>query len=84
MISAIETFEKNENYIFVRAIVEDMIQIYPATLHDPPEYGPAICEANAEISEDDVIPEDEDSLIDYLNGLDLDWKMLDNYDYHFD
>ena len=38
MISVIETIEKTENKVFVRAIVEDMIQVYPATLYDPPEY----------------------------------------------
>ena len=82
MISLIETFQKNENQIYVRAIVEDMIEIYPATQYDPPEYGPALCEARFELDEDELLPEGEDALLDYLDELDLDWKVLDNSDYN--
>lgn len=83
MISVIETFQQNENQIYVRGIVEDVIEIYPATLQDPPEYGPALCEASFELDEDEIIPEGEDALLDYLNELDLDWKILDNSNYNF-
>jgi hypothetical protein len=83
MISVIETFQKNENYIYVRAIVEDMIQIYPPTLYDPPEYGPALCEASFELNEGEVLPEGEDALIDYLDELDIEWKIVDNSDYNY-
>jgi hypothetical protein len=80
MISVIETFQQNENEIYVRGIVEDVIEIYPATLYDPPEYGPALCEASFELDEDEVIPKDEDALLDYLNELYLDWKIVDTSD----
>ena len=83
MISLIETFQKNENQIYVRAIVEDMIEIYPATQYDPPEYGPALCEASFELDEYELLPQGEDALIDYLNGLDLNWKIIDTSDYNF-
>jgi hypothetical protein len=83
MISVIETFQKNQNYIYVRAIVEDMIQIYPPTLYDPPEYGPALCEASFELNEGEVLPEGEDALIDYLDELDIEWKIVDNSDYNY-
>jgi hypothetical protein len=82
MISVIETFQQNENRIYVRGIVEDVIEIYPATLEDPPEYGPALCEASFELDEDEIIPEDEDALLDYLNELYLDWRIIDNSDYN--
>lgn len=82
MISVIETIEKTENKVFVRAIVEDMVQVYPATLYDPPEYGPAVCEASFELEENELLPNGEDTLIDYLNDLDLNWKIVDNSDYY--
>ena len=80
MISVIETFQQNENRIYVRGIVEDVIEIYPATLQDPPEYGPALCEASFDLDEDELLPSDEDALLDYLNELYLDWKIIDNSD----
>ena len=82
MISVIETFQQNENRIYVRGIVEDVIEIYPATLEDPPEYGPALCEASFELDEDEIVPEGEDALLDYLNELYLDWRIIDNSDYN--
>jgi hypothetical protein len=81
MISVIETIQKTENEVFVRAIVEDMIQTYSATLYDPPEYGPAVCEATFELDEGELLPNGEDALVDYLNQLDLDWQIIDNGDY---
>ena len=82
MISVIETFQQNENRIYVRGIVEDVIEIYPATQQDPPEYGPALCEASFELNEDEILPEDEDALLDYINELYLDWKIIDISDYN--
>ena len=82
MISVIETLEQNKNEVFVRAIVEDMIEIYPASLYDPPEYGPALCEASFELDENEIIPESEDALIEYLEKLDLEWIPVDNSDYN--
>ena len=82
MISVIETFQQKENRIYVRGIVEDVIEIYPATLQDPPEYGPALCEASFELDEDEILPEGEDALLDYLNELYLDWRIIDTSDYN--
>jgi len=82
MISVIETFQQNENQIYVRGIVEDVIEIYPATLQDPPEYGPALCEASFVLNEDEIVPEGDDALLDYLNELYLDWRIIDNSDYN--
>jgi hypothetical protein len=84
MISVIETIQKTENKVFVRAIVEDMIQVYPATLQDPPEYGPAVCESSFQLEENELLPNGEDALIDYLNQLDLNWQIIDNSDYYLD
>jgi hypothetical protein len=77
MISLIETVQVNKNTVFVRAVVEDMVEIYPETQYDPPEYGPAVCETVFELNEDEVLPENDEELIDYLNELSLDWLVLD-------
>ena len=82
MISVIETFQQNENHIYVRGIVEDVIEIYPSTQQDPPEYGPALCEASFELDEGELLPEGEDALLDYLNELYLDWRIVDTSDYN--
>lgn len=76
MISVIESIEKTEDRVYVRAIVEDMVLAYPSTLYDPPEYGPAFCEASFELEENELLPSDEDALIDYLNDLDLNWTVI--------
>ena len=82
MISVIETFQQDGSNIYVRGVVEDVIEIYPATLQDPPEYGPALCEASFVLDEDEIVPEGEDALLDYLNELYLDWKIIDISDYN--
>jgi hypothetical protein len=82
MISVIETIRKTENEVYVRAIVEDAVPIYAATLYDPPEYGPALCETKFELDEDELLPRGENELIDYLNELDLNWKVIDTSDYY--
>jgi len=84
MISVIETFQQNKNRIYVRVIVEDMIEVYPASLYDPPEYGPALCETTFELDEDELLPENEDALIEYLEKLDLEWNLVDNSDDYLD
>lgn len=80
MIFKIEKIHNNGSDVFVRAIVEDMVLIRHPTMEDPEEYGPALCEATFEIIADDI-PEDENDLIDYLEGLDLDWKIVDTDNY---
>lgn len=76
MISVIYNITKQENQVFVDAIVEDMILVYPQTKTDPEEYGPALCSASFELDEGEEIPTDEDELIDYLTDLNLEWKVI--------
>jgi hypothetical protein len=83
MISLIETFQQNKNFVYVRAVLEDMVQVHPSTLYDPPEYGPALCESSFTFDEDEILPDNEEELIDYLNELDLDWKIVDTSDCSF-
>ena len=79
MILQIETIHQENDEVFVRAVVEDMVLAYPQTMEDPAEYRPAMCEATFYINEEDTLPEDEDDLVFYLENLDLEWKVVDDY-----
>jgi hypothetical protein len=81
MISVIYDIIKNEDRVTVKAVVEDSVQTYAATLIDPPEYGPALCEASFELEENEILPKDEDDLIDYLESLNLDWEIIPEDEY---
>ncbi len=76
MISLIYQIEQTENEIYVKAVIEDMVQVYAQTYYEPAEYGPALCEASFTIDEDEVLPDNEDEIIEYLENLDLDWKII--------
>ncbi len=82
MISLIYQVDKIEDEVTVKAIVEDMVLVYPQTMEEPAEYGPALCTASFTISEDDeALPENDDELIEYLEGLDLEWEVVkDDWD----
>jgi hypothetical protein len=81
-IRQIESIYTSESGIVkVSAVIEDSILLYPQTLYDPAEYGPAICEASFELDEDEILPDDEDELIQFLENLNLDWILIDSSDY---
>jgi len=82
-ILSIETFYIENGYVNVMAVVEDMKLLYNQTLYDPPEYAPALCEASFEVDSEalDEVSESDVLLIEYLEGLDLDWEVIDNNDY---
>lgn len=81
MISIIYDVIKNDNYITIRAIIEDSVLVYSATEIDPPEYGPALCEATFELEENEILPKDDDDLIDYLETLSLNWEPVLDEEY---
>lgn len=74
MISLICSVKKTEDIVTVEAVIEDAVQIAHQTLVDPPEYGPAVCTARVYLEEGEVIPDNEDELIEYLESLELDWE----------
>jgi len=41
----------------------------------------ALCEASFELEENEILPKDEDDLIDYLESLNLDWEVIPEDDY---
>jgi hypothetical protein len=80
-IKQIESIFSESGVVKVSAVIEDSILMYSQTLYDPAEYGPAICEASFELSEDEILPDDEDKLIQFLENLNLDWILIDSSDY---
>jgi hypothetical protein len=85
MISLIYNVQKQDDRVTVTAVVEDSKLVYSATKFDPPEYGPGLCESSFYLDDDEILPEDEDELIDYLEKLDLTWELVpDDNDYYGD
>jgi hypothetical protein len=82
MITLIYDIQKDDNSVTVKAVVEDCVMTHPATELDPPEYGPALCEASFELEENEILPKDEDDLVDYLETLNLDWEVIPEDDYY--
>lgn len=82
-ISSIESIYCENETVYVTAVVEDIIE-FAATHYDPPEYYPGLCEASFCLSEDEILPENEDELIEFVNALDLEWILIDNSDDYLD
>jgi hypothetical protein len=77
-VLVVEDIIIREDYVTVVAMVEDARILYQQDLISPAEYCPALCQASFYVDEDEQIPTDEGSFIDYLNELDLDWQLLPN------
>jgi hypothetical protein len=78
MINSIQSiFADDDGTVYVSAIVEDMIQVHRQTHYEPAENGPALCEAEFYLSEDDILPDNDHELIQFLENLDLDWQVVD-------
>ena len=76
MILSIDEIKQEDDLVSVRAVVEDAIQTYSQTYYDQPEYGPALCESSFYLDEDEILPKDEEQLLNYLNSLDIFWEVL--------
>lgn len=79
-----ELIEIGEGVIYVSALIEDVVLTHNQTLYDPAEYGSALCESTFILSEDDILPDNENELIQFLENLDLDWVTIDNSDDYFE
>ena len=84
-IISIESLNPHDDgSVYVSAIVEDTVQTHSQTLYDPPEYGPALCEACFTLEEDECLPDTKHELLQFLENLDLEWELVDNSDYYLD
>jgi hypothetical protein len=76
MILSIDEIKQEDDLVSVRAVVENAVQIYSQTYYEPAEYGPALCESSFYLDEDEILPKDEEQLLNYLNSLDVFWEVL--------
>jgi hypothetical protein len=76
MILSIDEIKQEDDLVFIRAVVEDVVQTYSQTYYEPAEYGPALCEASFYLDEDGELPKIEEQLLEYLNSLDISWEVL--------
>jgi hypothetical protein len=83
-ILEIESVSVNGDEVNVSAIVDEAIITFSQTYFEPAEYGPALCEASFSLNEDELLPEDEEELISFLEKIYLEWKVVDNSDYYLD
>lgn len=74
-------FQDEFGIVNVNAIVEDMVVVIPQSYNYPAEYGSALCESSFELDENETLPDNEDSLIQYLESLNLNWSIIDTSDY---
>jgi len=64
----------------VDAVVDNIVVLYPASRLDPAECRPALCRGTFYISDDEVIPVDEQSQREYVADSVLYWNVLDTSD----
>lgn len=76
MITLVYDVRQEDDRVTVTAIVEDVKLVYPATRFEPAEYGPALCEASFYLDEGELLPSDDEQLIEYLENLNLDWELI--------
>lgn len=81
ILSIESIFQDEFGIVNVNALVEDMVVVIPQTYDYPAEYGSALCEASFELDEDEVLPDNESDLIQFLERLNLDWIIIDTSDY---
>lgn len=76
MITLVYDVYQDDDMVTVTAIVEDVKLVYPATRFDPEEYGPALCKATFYLDENELLPSEDEQLIEYLENLNLDWEVI--------
>lgn len=78
MILSIENIHQDSNnVIHVEAVIDDFLLVSEASFDSPAEYGPAVCEASFELDEDEILPDNENELIKFLDNLYLDWQLVE-------
>ena len=68
------------NYAQVEAIVDDMVQVAPASFFDPPCFQAAVCVAKVRLSDDDDLSayEHDEEVAELIEDIaDSDWQVLD-------
>jgi hypothetical protein len=64
----------------VFAVVEDAVEVRRQTRWEPAEYGPALCRGSFYISDDEVMPVDADSQLQFVADRIDYWQVVDQSD----
>lgn len=76
-ILEINNVDLTNGLLTVEAVVDEMLLYRRGSYYEPEEWGPATCWAEYELTEDEVFPENEKEQIEFLEELDLNWKLVD-------
>jgi len=74
-LRSVEVFE--DGLCDVVALVEDAVEVRAQTYEDPAEYGPAMCRGSFYILDDEVMPVDADSQLQFIAERVSHWEALD-------
>lgn len=72
-------YDDDYKQFLIRAIVEDMALEQRGDYFNPPEYGPALCESRFLLEKEELLPHDDNNLMEFLDSLDLDWEIVNDY-----
>ena len=72
--------EESGNYAHIEAVIDDMVQVVPATMFDPPVFQAAVCATKVLLSDDDDLSayEHDEEVMELAEDVaDTDWQILD-------
>ena len=71
--------EDTGNYAQVEAVIDDMVQVAPASFYDPPCFQAAVCVAKVMLSDDDDLSayEHDEEVAELIEDIaDHEWEVL--------
>lgn len=84
-VLTIHQLQQTDDCLFVEALVEDAVVVYPQTLLDPPEVGPGICAASLVVDPDENYTTwNEEDVIRFLEQSYVEWQPLSASDLYCD
>ncbi len=76
-ILRVDSVEVEDDRVSVVALVDDALVAQPQTFLEPAEYGAALCRGAFYLDHEEVIPEDDDSLRQFVADRVGYWEVLD-------
>ncbi len=76
-ILRVDRVEIEDDRVCVVALVDDALVAQPQTYFEPAEYGAALCRGAFYLDHEEVIPEDDDSLRQFVADRVGYWEVLD-------
>ena len=76
-ILRVDSVEVEDDRVCVVALVDDALVARPQTSFEPVEYGAALCRGAFYLDHEEVIPEDDDSIRQFVADRVGYWEVLD-------